>query len=224
MLTCTDPSSQFRSATPSAKWCNWSVWYSRVVFASCIFYTISYLSFTIYYLKHLLLIFIKQRCKSWAVSILFRNVKVNDLQQKGEGSNPLSCSLLPPSPLQSDSVLPECSTTQKRLERPSVRPLRTGLSLVVVERAQAEPPPPLMDLCWRLQRLRSLEEEAPSSLEVEPKDRTVGYPVIPNSNAYIQDLWSILMVPCSQSKKKGLKYVKDKKKQTKTKHLRLPEC
>lgn len=50
-----------------------------------------------------------------------------------------------------------------------MRPLSTGLSLVVVERAQAEPPPPLIGLCWRLHRLRSLEEEeVPSSLEVEP--------------------------------------------------------
>lgn len=53
----------------------------------------------------------------------------------------------PPSALQRDSVLPECSTTLKRLDRPSVRPLRTGLSLVVVDRAQAEPPPPLMVRC-----------------------------------------------------------------------------
>lgn len=82
----------------------------------------------------------------------------------------LAAWLAPPSPLQSDSVLPECSTTLKRLERPSVRPFRTGLSLVVVERAQAEPPPPLMGLCWRLHRLRSLEEEVPSNLEVEPED------------------------------------------------------
>lgn len=53
-----------------------------------------------------------------------------------------------------------------------MRPLSTGLSLVVVERAQAEPPPPLIGLCWRLHRLRSLEEEeAPSSLDVEPGHR-----------------------------------------------------
>lgn len=84
-------------------------------------------------------------------------------------------SILPPSPLHSDSVLPECSTTLKRLVRPSVRPLRTGLSLVVVERAQAEPPPPPppMGLCWRLHRLRSLVDGVPSSLEVEPKNRRV---------------------------------------------------
>lgn len=80
-------------------------------------------------------------------------------------------SILPPSPLQSDSVLPECSTTLKRLERPSVRQLRTGLSLVVVERAQAEPPPPPTGLWWRLHRLRSLEED--SSLEVEPKENSL---------------------------------------------------
>lgn len=74
--------------------------------------------------------------------------------------------VLPISPLQSDSVLPECSTTLKRLESPSVSPLRTGLSLVVVERAQAEPPPPPpIGLCWRLHRLLSRLE---SNLEVEP--------------------------------------------------------
>lgn len=67
-------------------------------------------------------------------------------------------------------MLPECSTTLKRLESPSVSPLRTGLSLVVVDRAQAEPPPPPSGLCWRLHRLRSLEEAEPSSLEVEPED------------------------------------------------------
>lgn len=79
--------------------------------------------------------------------------------------------VVPISVLQSDSVLPECSTTLKRLERPSVRPFRTGLSLVVVERAHAEPPPPLMGLCWRLHKLRSLLEDVPSSLEVEPESR-----------------------------------------------------
>lgn len=80
--------------------------------------------------------------------------------------------LVPPSLLQRDSVLPACSTTLKRLERPSVRPLRTGLSRVVVERAQAEPPPPPKVLWGMFQRLRSLEEEEdPSSREVEPKDR-----------------------------------------------------
>lgn len=72
-------------------------------------------------------------------------------------------------------MLPECSTTLKRLDRPSVRPLRTGLSLVVVDRAQAEPPPPLMVRCWRLQRLRSLEVDVPSSLDVEPKIRSAWY-------------------------------------------------
>lgn len=95
----------------------------------------------------------------------------NVIQEKNRFfSNPVD---LPPSPLQSDSVLPACSTTLKRLERPSLRPFRTGLSLVVVERAQAEPPPPLMGLCWRLHRLRSLEEEVASNLEVEPTERTV---------------------------------------------------
>lgn len=108
--------------------------------------------------------------------------------------NSPSDSLLPPSPRQSDSVLPECSTTLKRLERPSVRPLRTGLSLVVVERAQAEPPPPPMVRCWRLHRLRSLEEEVPSSLDVEPKNRTVGYLILPNNDAYIEDLWTMLTI------------------------------
>lgn len=73
-----------------------------------------------------------------------------------------------------------------------MRPLRTGLSLVVVERAQAEPPPPPpMDLCWRLHRLRSLEEEVPSSLEVEPKNRTDGYLVLSKSSANIEDLLTI---------------------------------
>lgn len=69
---------------------------------------------------------------------------------------------LPPSGqpgFQMDSVLPACSTTLKRLDRPSLMLLRTGLSRVVVERAQAEP----FCLPWcRFQRLLSLEA---SSLE-----------------------------------------------------------
>lgn len=95
--------------------------------------------------------------------------------------------LVPPSLLQRDSVLPACSTTLKRLERPSVRPLRTGLSRVVVERAQAEPPPPPKVLWGMFQRLRSLEEEEdPSSREVEPKDR---YEYLNHQETIEEKLW-----------------------------------
>lgn len=60
---------------------------------------------------------------------------------------------------QMDSVLPACSTTLNKLDKPSLILLRTGLSRVVVERAQAEP----FCLLWcRFQRLLSLEA---SSLE-----------------------------------------------------------
>ena len=68
-------------------------------------------------------------------------------------------------------MLPECSTTLKRLDRPSFRPLSTGLSRVVVERAQADPPPPPppRGLCCRLHRLRSREGPPSDSLGVEPE-------------------------------------------------------
>lgn len=76
-----------------------------------------------------------------------------------------------------------------------MRPLSTGLSRVVVERAQAEPPPPLKGLCWRLHRLRSLEEEeAPSSLEVEPDDTrrcSFGDPYLGEQHGLSMRLWTL---------------------------------
>lgn len=102
--------------------------------------------------------------------------------------------LAPPSLLHRDSVLPECSTTLKRLDSPSVSPLRTGLSLVVVDRAQAEPPPPPMGLCWRLHRLRSLEDVEPSSLEVDPEETrrcSFGDPYLGEQQGLSMRLWTL---------------------------------
>lgn len=82
--------------------------------------------------------------------------------------------LTPGSLFHSDSMLPECSTTLNRLDRPSLRPLSTGLSLVVVERAQAEPLEVEERWC-RFHRLRSREEAEddppPSNLEEEAEMR-----------------------------------------------------
>ena len=83
--------------------------------------------------------------------------------------NPRAPLLPAASPLPSDSMLPECSTTLKRLDSPSFSPLSTGLSRVVVERAQADPPPPPRGLCCRLHRLRSREGPPSDSLGVEPE-------------------------------------------------------
>lgn len=96
----------------------------------------------------------------------------------GQDGFPAGCCRLglevPTSAFHRASELPVCSTTLKRLDRPSFRPLRTGESRVVVERAQAEPQEVLR--WWRLQRLRSRAEEAlvvelVSSLEEEADTR-----------------------------------------------------
>lgn len=92
-----------------------------------------------------------------------------------------------------DSTLPECSTTLKRLVSPSLSPLSTGLSRVVVERAQAEPfwaPPRL----FRFQTLRSLEDvEDVSSLEeeVETLRVSLGEPYFGEQQGLSMRLWTL---------------------------------
>lgn len=88
-------------------------------------------------------------------------------------------------------MLPVCSTTLKRDERPSVRPLSTGLSRVVVERAQAEPP----GLCCSDHRLRSREEEeAASRREVEPEETrrcSLGEPYLGEQQGLSMRPWTL---------------------------------
>ncbi len=105
------------------------------------------------------------RRNSWTMPYFWAPASPRPITLLGQEGFPAACLPGHGSAFHNDSTLPECSTTLKRLVKPSLRPLSTGLSRVVVERAQAEPFWDPLRL-WRFHKLRSLEDvEEVSSLE-----------------------------------------------------------
>lgn len=114
----------------------------------------------------------------------------------GQEGLPAACLPGHVSPLQSDSMLEVCSTTLKRLDRPSLRPLSTGLSRVVVDRAHADPLWAMLRF-GRFHMLRSLEEvEDVSSLEDEDEAETL---LVSLGEPYFGEQQGRSMRPCTFS-------------------------
>lgn len=105
------------------------------------------------------------RKNSWTIPYFCVPVSPMLMPMLGQEGLPAACLPGHVSPFHKDSILEECSTTLKRLDRPSFSPLSTGLSRVVVDRAHAEPFCDPLRL-GKFQTLRSLDDvEEVSSLE-----------------------------------------------------------